>query len=140
MKIPWFAEHMREELVLHRWDVAGDDSTARTALGERWMTEHTVRAVGRPLLARGSARLELDDDGAVEGRLRAAGADDVLVHADRDGTRIELVAPEGPAAIETDAAARALLLWGRRPADPSRWRSDVGPEALQQVRSLLRGY
>ena len=44
------------------------------------------------------------------------------------------------AAIETDAAARALLLWGRRPADPSRWRSDVGPEALRRVRSLLRGY
>lgn len=24
MKVPWFAEHMREELVLHGWDIAGD--------------------------------------------------------------------------------------------------------------------
>src|SRR5262249_33624817 len=25
MKVPWFAEHMREELVLHGWDITGDD-------------------------------------------------------------------------------------------------------------------
>jgi uncharacterized protein (TIGR03083 family) len=140
MKLPWFAEHMREELVLHRWDVAGDDTTARAALAEPWMTEHSVWAVGRPLLARGCAVLELGDDVAVEGRLRVAGADDVLVRADRAGTQIELVEPAGPATIETDAAARALLLWGRRPADPSRWRSDAGPDTLRQVRGLLRGY
>ena len=24
MKVPWFAEHMREELVLHGWDITGD--------------------------------------------------------------------------------------------------------------------
>ena len=26
MKVAWFGEHMREELVLHRWDVVGDDA------------------------------------------------------------------------------------------------------------------
>jgi uncharacterized protein (TIGR03083 family) len=140
MKIPWFVEHMREELVLHRWDVTGDDTTSRAALAEPWMTEHSVRAVGRPLLARGRAALELGTEEAVEGRLRVAGSDDVLVRADDSGTRIDLVPPQGPATIETDAAARALLLWGRRPADPSRWRSDVGPRALRRVRSLLSGY
>ena len=26
MKVPWFAEHMREELVLHGWDITGASS------------------------------------------------------------------------------------------------------------------
>jgi hypothetical protein len=51
-----------------------------------------------------------------------------------------LAEPDGPATLETDAAARVLLLWGRRPADPSRIRSRVGPETLGRVRRLLGGY
>ncbi|HEX3612536.1 MAG TPA: hypothetical protein VHU88_12690 [Sporichthyaceae bacterium] len=90
-------------------------------------------------LVRGSAALE-PGAGPVEGRLRVAGTDDVLVRADRAGTRIELVPAQGPATLETDAAARTLMLWGRRTADPGRWRSDVGPEELRRVRSLLAGY
>ena len=55
MKVPWFAEHMREELVLHGWDITGDcdgQAALRTALSEPWMTTHSVFAVGRPLLAK----------------------------------------------------------------------------------------
>lgn len=140
MKIPWFAEHMREELALHRWDITGDDATAQSALGEPWMTDHTVVAVGRPLLQRGSADLDLGAGGRVQGRLRVAGTDDVVVTASREGNSIELAPPEGPATLETDAAARILFLWGRRPADPSRWTSEAGPEALRLVRALLSGY
>ncbi|MGB6762164.1 hypothetical protein [Mycobacterium sp.] len=51
-----------------------------------------------------------------------------------------LVDPDGPATLETDAAARVLLLWGRRPADPSRICSRVGPQSLGRVRALLAGY
>jgi hypothetical protein len=53
MKVPWFAEHMREELVLHSWDITGDEPAARARLAEPWMTTHSVVAVGRPLLAKG---------------------------------------------------------------------------------------
>lgn len=91
MKVPWFAEHMREELVLHGWDITGD-------------------------------------------------TDDVLLDARTDHTTIGFAAPEGTATLETDAAARVLLLWGRRPADPSRICSRVGPEALGRLRLLLSGY
>ncbi|MFB7599003.1 maleylpyruvate isomerase N-terminal domain-containing protein [Streptomyces sp. NPDC056160] len=143
VKVPFFAEHMREELILHRWDLTGDDPTAVRALGEPWMTEHSVVSVGRPLLARGRAGLDLGPgDGPFEGRLRTPGTDDVVVHADTggDGCSIRLAAPEGPATIESDAATRVLLLWGRRPADPSRWRSSAGPQALHRVRALLSGY
>src|ERR1035441_199688 len=140
MKVPWFAEHMREELALHGWDITGDDDTATKTLSEPWMTDHSVIAVGRPLLARGVAKLGLSPDERVEGRLRVPGADDIVVTAQRDSTSIALVAPSGEATLETDAAARVLLLWGRRPADPARIRSSAGPETLGRVRNLLSGY
>jgi hypothetical protein len=76
----------------------------------------------------------------IEARLRVVDADDVVVDADADHTTIRLADPEGPATLETDAAARVLLLWGRRPADPSRICSRVGPQALGRVRALLVGY
>ncbi|MGX1543282.1 maleylpyruvate isomerase N-terminal domain-containing protein [Streptomyces adustus] len=140
VKVPFFAEHMREELILHRWDLTGDDRTAVEALAEPWMTEHSVVSVGRPLLERGRAALDPGPKERVEGRLRTLGMDDVVVSADADGGTVRLAAPEGPATIESDAAVRVLLLWGRRPADPSRWHSSAGPETLRQVRKLLSGY
>jgi hypothetical protein len=144
MKVPWFAEHMREELVLHGWDMTGDDAVARAQLSEPWMTEHSVEAVGRPLLRRGAAELGLGVGDRVEARLRVAGddgrGDDVIVSAGAESTDIALGPIEGDATLETDAAARVLLLWGRRPADPSRVCSRVGPAALGRVRTLLSGY
>jgi hypothetical protein len=50
MKVPWFAEHMREELVLHGWDITGDDAAAQARMAQPWMTAHSVIAVGKPLL------------------------------------------------------------------------------------------
>ncbi|MEZ0354584.1 maleylpyruvate isomerase N-terminal domain-containing protein [Mycobacterium sp. pR1184] len=138
MKVPWFAEHMREELVLHGWDITGDDPAAQARLAEPWMTTHSVLAVGRPLLAKGVKRLRAGE--RIEARLRVGDTDDVLVDARTEHTTIGFAAPEGPATLETDAAARVLLLWGRRPADPSRICSRVGPEALGRVRLLLSGY
>lgn len=138
MKVPWFAEHMREELVLHSWDLTGDTAGAQAALAQPWMTTHSVVAVGRPLLAKGAKQLQPGE--RIEARLRAAGTDDVFISADTDGTSIALTNPEGPATLETDPAARVLLLWGRKPADPSRICSRVGPQTLGRVRGLLSGY
>jgi Mycothiol maleylpyruvate isomerase N-terminal domain len=138
MKVPWFAEHMREELVLHGWDITGDDAAAQARLAEPWMTTHSVFAVGRPLLAKGAKGLGPGE--RIEARLRVTGTDDVFVGADANHTTIGLADPEGPATLETDAAARVLLLWGRRPGDPSRICSRVGAETLGRVRRLLSGY
>ncbi len=138
MKVPWFAEHMREELVLHSWDITGDVPTAQARLAEPWMTTHSVIAVGKPLLAKGAKLLSPGE--RIEARLRADGTDDVVLAADSDQVTIGLAEPKGPATLETDAAARVLLLWGRRPADPSRIRSRAGAETLGRVRGLLSGY
>jgi hypothetical protein len=136
----FFAEHMREELVLHRWDLTGDDATATRALAEPWMTTHSVELVGKPLLARGTAGLDLGAAGRVEGRLRSPGTDDVVVTVDGCGNAITFAKPEGPATIESDPATRALLLWGRRPTDFARWHSDAGPDELRRLRRVLSGY
>ncbi|MGW1170182.1 hypothetical protein [Streptomyces sp. NPDC002550] len=101
---------MREELIPHRWDLTGDDRTAVQALNEHWMTEHCVVSVGRPLLKKGHAGLDLGPGDRVEGRLRTPGTDDIVVTSDADGSSIRLAAPEGPATIESDAAVRVLLL------------------------------
>jgi uncharacterized protein (TIGR03083 family) len=138
MKAPWFAEHMREELILHGWDVTGDDPAAQARLAEPWMTTHSVFAVGKPLLAKGAKQLGPGE--RIEARLRVPDFDDVLVSYDAESTTIGLADPEGQATLETDAAARVLLLWGRRPADPARICSRVGPAALGQLRRLLSGY
>ena len=140
MKPPWFAEHMREELVLHGWDITGDNEAAQQRLGQWWMTEHSVTAVGRPLLRRGATKLGLGAGERFEARLRVTGTPDVVVAANTDNSSIELAPAGGPATVETDAAARVLLLWGRRPADPSRICSSVGPQALGRLRMLLSGY
>lgn len=138
MKVPWFAEHMRQELVLHSWDITGDSKISEAALAQPWMTTHSVVAVGKPLLVKGAGQLQPGE--RVEARLRVPDADDVLIRADAESATIGLAEPEGPATLDTDAAVRVLLLWGRRPGDPSRIRSSVGPEALGRVRRLLAGY
>lgn len=136
----FFTEHMREELILHRWDIAGDDNVAVGELLQPWMTEHSVNQVGTPLLARGLADLHLDIGSGIEGRLRAPGTDDIVISASATTSSIGLVRQEGEATIESDPATRVLFLWGRRPADHNRWHSQAGPEQLRAVRGLLSGY
>jgi hypothetical protein len=102
------------------------------------MTTHSVIAVGKPLLTKGAERLESGE--RIEAQLRVPGTDDVVAAAENGSARIELAPPDGLATLETDAVARVLLLWGRRPADPSRICSSAGPEILGRVRQLLSGY
>jgi hypothetical protein len=123
---------------LHGWDVIGDDAAAQARLAQPWMTTHSVVAGGRPLLTKGVKQLRPGEH--IEARLRVPGSDGVVVDAAADRATIDLSGPEGPATLETDAAARVLLLWGRRPSDPSRICSRVGPDILGRVRGLLSGY
>ena len=138
MQVASFRDHMRGELVLHRWDITGDDEVGTRLLNEPWMTEHSVYAVGKPLLRRGIARLGRDR--RVTARLRCDGHDDVIIVAGADSTVIELGPPEGTATLETDPAARLLMLWGRQASDPARLMSTAGPAALGAARVLLSGY
>ena len=130
---------MREELVLHGWDITGDTEQARSRLARTWMTTHSVMVVGAPLLQRGLAALGSATE-QFTGRLRVQNEPDIAVTANHDRTSSELVQPQDDATLETDSATRVLLLWGRRPADPQRIRSQAGPRTLQRLRTLLSGY
>ena len=75
-----------------------------------------------------------------EARIRAAGQPDLLVRRDSSGAQLALEPDDGSAAIETDAAARLLFIWGRRPGDPSRLRSGLSAEDRLRLQSLLAGF
>jgi hypothetical protein len=138
MKVAWFGEHMRSELILHRWDLVGDDEQATAQLAQPWMTSHSVEAVGAPLLGRGTAGLM---DTPFTGRLRVPDQPDVvLTGGSRPGITLSPAEPETRPDLLSDAAARVLLLWGRQPADSTRLRSEVGPEQLGGIRTRLSGY
>lgn len=64
----------------------------------------------------------------------------MAVCAEAVGATIRVAPCDGPATLETDPAARVLLLWGRRTADPSRVCSKSSAATLGRLRSLLSGY
>jgi hypothetical protein len=73
-------------------------------------------------------------------RLRAKGQDDVLVESAHGAASLSTAAVVGDAALESDAAARLLFIWGRRPNDPSRLRSFLRGEAHRSLEGLLAGF
>jgi hypothetical protein len=138
MKVRWFAEHIREELALHRWDLAGDDAPSLAVLGQDWITRHSVEAVGAPLLQRGLALLGPSESWSA--RIRVPGRDDLLVDVVDSRAGVRLVECSAEATVTTDAASRLLLLWGRQPADCGRWSSTAGAQEVGRLRTLLSGY
>jgi hypothetical protein len=139
MKVVWFGEHMRSELILHHWDLVGDDTQATAQLAQPWMTSHSVDAVGVPLLRRGAATLT--DNAPFSGRLRVPDQPDVVLSGGpRPSITLGAGGPDTAPILVCDAAARVLLLWGRQPSDSTRLRSDAGPERLGRLRTLLSGY
>lgn len=140
VQVPFFAEHMREELILHRWDLTGDDRTAVRSLNESWMTEHSVVSVGRPCWS-GAAPVWT---WAPRGGSRAACAPRAPTTswwprtptAARSGSPPRRARPRSratrpPASSSCGAAA---------PPTPPAGTAPPAPEALRRVRTLLGGY
>lgn len=130
--IPWtgrqmvvakLVPHMRNEFAIHRWDIAGDDQQSAELLGQHELTEHAVTVLGEILVARGTKH----DPGGGEdfhARLRAAGTPDVRLVVDSGQARLELAGDNADEPdVELDPAARALVIWGRRPAERGRFRA-----------------
>jgi uncharacterized protein (TIGR03083 family) len=132
-----FPTHMRSESAVHRWDVAGDDATSWQLLAQPDLLTHAVGFIGRPLLVRGLTRAQAP----FSGRVRSPGADDLLVSVERGrDPRLEVTRPTGPAVIETDAAARLLLLWGRKAEPFHRLRADADDATVARLQAVLAGY
>ena len=134
--IGFFRMHVRSEAAIHRWDVLGDDAFGNRLLSDRALTAHAVSSLGPLLLLRGSATPR---DFTVP--LRSPGEPDVVVSRANGSTQIHIADPDPTVdAIECDAAARLLLLWGRDPSPPQRIQVYVSSAVYVAVRQALAGY
>jgi uncharacterized protein (TIGR03083 family) len=147
--IPWtgrqmvvakFWPHLRNEFAIHRWDVVGDDDTSMELLSQPDLTEHAVGILGEILTRRGHQNdPEPDQDFHV--RLRSGTTADVCLVVSGGRARLEFAeAQNDEPHVELDAAARVLMIWGRRPAQRGRVRSRVGRSTLLRLQALLSGY
>jgi uncharacterized protein (TIGR03083 family) len=132
--------HMRQEFAIHRWDLIGDDELGLALLGQPQLIDHSVRLLGGDLLKHGLQR-DPPAQPPFTVVLRCAAEPDLVVDVAHGQGSIRLTpAPDADNVIETDAAARLLILWGRRPADSRRVRSRLAPADLLRLQTVLTGY
>jgi hypothetical protein len=134
-----FAMHSRSECAIHRWDMVGDDEVSWKLLSQPEITTHAVNVLAPMLFSRGCGASPAPA-GGFSARIRAAGQQDLLVQRDDAGALLKFEPDDGSPAIETDAAARLLFIWGRRPNDPSRITSGLSAEDRVRLQSLLAGF
>ena len=137
-KATTFVMHSRSESAIHRWDMVGDDDVSWDLLSRPEMTDHAVSMLAPLLFSRGCG-VGSAPSGAFATRIRADGQPDIAIRHDDAGASLSLVPGDGSPAIETDAAARLLFIWGRRPGDPSRIKSMLSANDRRAVEALLAG-
>jgi Mycothiol maleylpyruvate isomerase N-terminal domain len=140
MAVAKFLAHLRNEYAVHRWDIAGDDGVSAELLGQPELTHHAVTELGRILTLRGALHDPCPDvDFHV--RFRSPGASDVHLRVKEEVAALSFGDDDGDGPlVELDAAARTLVLWGRRPGPPSRVRSQLDQCSLARAQTLLSGY
>jgi hypothetical protein len=140
MKVAKFIPHLRNEHALHRWDIAGDDETSRRLLGDPELVGHSVGELGRILLVAGRDH-DPDPGSDFHVRLRAEGQPDLrVIVEDGDATLAWASDEADEPAVDIDAGARQLFIWGRRPDHRGRIRSHLTQPELARLQALLSGY
>jgi hypothetical protein len=131
---------VRNEHALHRWDITGDDDLSLELLAGTDLVEHSVAVLGRILLVAGREQ-DPSPDADFRVRLRAAGQRDLRVVVDAGEATLVWAddEPDEPA-VDMDAAARELFIWGRRPDGRGRMRSQLSQTQLARLQALLSGY
>jgi uncharacterized protein (TIGR03083 family) len=113
-----FEMHSRSECALHRWDLVGRDDVGWALLGQPCLTKHALTVLSQMSALPETPANRLAGyraEPAVHAIIRSAPHDDVVLTLDQGAVTLAL-APisDAPPALELDAAARLLLLWGRR--------------------------
>lgn len=104
------AAHVDAELILHRWDMTGDDEVSIGALSRPDVVRHAVDVVAAMQPNVMPFQITQGPVQAVRAILRAEGQDDVVLE---DGTVRVGVAADLPV-VDFHPAARTLALWGRQ--------------------------
>jgi uncharacterized protein (TIGR03083 family) len=125
--------HSESELVLHRWDIVGNDAVSVKALSDPRLAHHAVTTVA-------AMQPNVFPPRAGEHEtivLRAPGAVDIAVV----GGSVTGVEPashgHGHPVVECHPAVRTLLLWGRNP-QPGLPEPAGDPMAIRAVTGMLR--
>ncbi|HEY2264098.1 MAG TPA: maleylpyruvate isomerase N-terminal domain-containing protein [Streptosporangiaceae bacterium] len=140
MAVAKFIPHLRNEHALHRWDIAGDDEVSGELLGDMDLVDHSVGELGAILLVAGREH-DPDPDTDFGVRLRVSGQPDLRVVVDRGTATLAWAHDDaGEPAVEVDAGARQLFIWGRRPDHRDRMRSQLDQPQLARLQALLSGY
>ena len=140
MAVAKFIPHLRNEHALHRWDIAGDDDTSGELLGNMELVDHSVGELGAILLRAGREH-DPEPDADFHVRLRTAGQPDLRVVVEAGHATLAWPADDADEpAVEMDAGARQLFIWGRRPDHRGRLRSHLGASQLARLQALLSGY
>jgi hypothetical protein len=140
MAVAKFIPHLRNEHVLHRWDIAGDDDTSGELLGNMDLIDHSVGELGKILLVAGRAH-DPDPDSDFHVRLRTPGQPDLRVVVDQSiATLAWAENGSDEPSVDMDAGARQLFIWGRRPDHRDRLRSHLTQPGLARLQTLLSGY
>jgi hypothetical protein len=140
MAVAKFIPHLRNEHALHRWDIAGDDDTSSQLLGDLDLVDHSVGELGAILLVAGREHdPEPDADFGV--RLQVPDQPDLRVVVDGGTATLTWAQDDADEpAVEMDAGARQLFIWGRRPDHRDRLRSQLTQPQLARLQALLSGY
>ena len=140
MAVAKFVPHLRNEHVLHRWDLAGDDELSSQLLGDDELVGHSVEELGRILLAAGRQH-DPEPDTDFRARLRSDGHRDLRVLVDAGAATLEWADDDRDEPwVDIDAAARHVFIWGRRPDRRGRARSHLTQPCLARLQTLLSGY
>lgn len=125
--------HSESELIIHRWDIVGNDDTSIHALSDSRLAVHAATAVA-------AMKPNVFPPRAGEHEtiiLRSPGAADVTVTGG-PVTTIELAAHDTtPPVVQCHPAVRTLLLWGRYP-QPGLPEPVGEPQAVAAVIAMLR--
>jgi hypothetical protein len=140
MAVAKFIPHLRNEHALHRWDIAGDDDTSSELLGDMDLVDHSVGELGAILLVAGREH-DPDPETDFGVRLRVPGQPDLRVVVDGGTATLAWAQDDTEVpAVEMDAGARQLFIWGRRPDHRDRMRSQLAQPQLARLQALLSGY
>ena len=133
MAVAKFWPHLRNEFAIHRWDFVGDDDISAELLSQPELTEHSVGVLGEILTRRGRQRDPAPDDHFCV-RLRSDSTSDVRLVVQNGSARLEIAdARDEEPHVDLDAAARLLVIWGRRPDTRGRFLSGVDQPTLARL-------
>jgi len=112
--------HARSEAAIHRWDVCGDDATSDQLLAQPELTAHATSVLSAMTALEESAASRTARGPHLRIVVRAPGQPDVTLADGRFALAPDEVT-DADVVVETDAAHRLLIMWGRRaPGRPMR--------------------